>query len=86
MGLSRVRPEPPVTARGFVRTPTGSTSRAPLSAATTYRSGFLHEHLAHASPDLLRELMEAFVGTLSESVDSVRQCVTVQPTFRLGRC
>ncbi|MGH3476721.1 MAG: IS256 family transposase, partial [Nocardioidaceae bacterium] len=33
---------------------------------------FLHEHLAQASPDLLRELMEGFINTLlSADADSV---------------
>ena len=33
---------------------------------------FLHEHLAHASPDLLRELMQGFINTLlSADADSV---------------
>ena len=33
---------------------------------------FLHEHLAQASPDLLRELMQSFVNTLlSADADSV---------------
>ena len=33
---------------------------------------FLHEHLAQASPDLLRDLMEGFVNTLlSADADSV---------------
>ena len=33
---------------------------------------FLHEHLAQASPDLMRELMEGFVNTLlSAEADSV---------------
>ena len=33
---------------------------------------FLHEHLAQASPDLLRELMQGFVNTLlSADADSV---------------
>jgi putative transposase len=33
---------------------------------------FLHEHLAQASPDLLRELMEGFINTLlSSDADSV---------------
>ena len=33
---------------------------------------FLHEHLAQASPDLMRELMEGFVNTLlSVEADSV---------------
>ena len=33
---------------------------------------FLHEHLAQASPDLMRELMEGFVNTLlSADADSV---------------
>ena len=33
---------------------------------------FLHEHLAQASPDLLRELMQGFINTLlSADADSV---------------
>jgi putative transposase len=33
---------------------------------------FLHEHLAQASPDLLRELMQGFINTLlSTDADSV---------------
>jgi putative transposase len=36
-------------------------------------AGFLHEHLAQASPDLLRELMEGFVNTLL-SADADRVC------------
>jgi len=33
---------------------------------------FLHEHLAEASPDLLRQLMEGFLNTLlSADADSV---------------
>src|SRR4051812_39346175 len=34
---------------------------------------FLHEHLAEASPDLLRELMQGFVNTLL-SADADRVC------------
>ena len=36
-------------------------------------AGFLHEHLAQAGPDLLRELMEGFVNTLL-SADADRAC------------
>ena len=36
-------------------------------------AGFLHEHLAQASPDLLRELLEGFVNTLL-SADADRVC------------
>lgn len=36
-------------------------------------AGFLHEHLAQAGPDLLRELMQGFIKTLlSADADSVR--------------
>jgi hypothetical protein len=34
---------------------------------------FLHEHLAQASPDLLRALMQRFINTLS-SVDADSVC------------
>ena len=45
---------------------------------------FLHEHLAQASPDLLRQLMEGFVNTLlSADADSV--CGAAYGTREEGR-
>ena len=44
-------------------------------------AGFLHEHLALAGPDLLRELMQGFINTLLPGdADSV--CVASSGPFR----
>jgi len=61
-----------VILRGISYNPLEEKSTAMTANSSIDPAEFLHEHLAEASPDLLRELMEGFVNTLlSADADSV---------------